>query len=100
MALDKTKSIQHAMQEGCQSGNVIWSQFIKWLPSWFFKKLQSVNHTNFPQKFLFRLKALSHYNVLANVCRRMKNMPSTLAYAEIELKKQREPLSELIPSVC
>ena len=32
------------------------------------------------------LKAVSHYNVLANVCRRMKNISSTLAYAEIELK--------------
>ena len=31
----------------------------------------------------FRLKALSHYNVLANVCRRMKYISSTLAYAEI-----------------
>ena len=29
------------------------------------------------------LKALSHYNVLANVCRRMKYISSTLAYAEI-----------------
>ena len=29
------------------------------------------------------LKALSHYNVLANVCRRMKYLSSTLAYAEI-----------------
>ena len=28
-------------------------------------------------------KALSHYNVLANVCRRMKYLSSTLAYAEI-----------------
>ena len=46
------------------------------------------------------LKALSHYNVLANVCRRMKNISSTLAYAEIELKNQRKPLSELIQSVC
>ena len=31
---------------------------------------------------LFTLKALSHYNVLANVCRRMKYVSSTLAYAE------------------
>ena len=46
------------------------------------------------------IKALSHYNVLANVCRRMKNISSTLAYAEIELKNQRKPLSELIQSVC
>ena len=30
-----------------------------------------------------RVKALSHYNVLANVCRRMKCISSTLAYAEI-----------------
>ena len=29
------------------------------------------------------VKALSHYNVLANVCRRMKYISSTLAYAEI-----------------
>ena len=29
------------------------------------------------------LKALSHYNVLANVCRRMKYISSTLAYAEV-----------------
>ena len=29
------------------------------------------------------LKALSHYNVLANVCQRMKYISSTLAYAEI-----------------
>ena len=41
MALDKTKSIQHAIQDGCQRGNVIWLQFIKWLPTWFFQKLQS-----------------------------------------------------------
>ena len=33
MALDKTKSTQHAIQDGCQSENGIWSQFIKWLPS-------------------------------------------------------------------
>ena len=32
---------------------------------------------------VLRLKALSHYNVLANVCRRMKYISSTLAYAEI-----------------
>ena len=30
-----------------------------------------------------KLKALSHYNVLANVCRRMKYIYSTLAFAEI-----------------
>ena len=29
------------------------------------------------------IKALSQYNVLANVCRRMKYISSTLAYAEI-----------------
>ena len=29
------------------------------------------------------LKALSHYNILANVCRRMKYISITLAYAEI-----------------
>ena len=29
------------------------------------------------------IKVLSHYNVLANVCRRMKYISSTLAYAEI-----------------
>ena len=29
------------------------------------------------------LKALSHYNVLANVCRRMKYISSALAYAKI-----------------
>ena len=29
------------------------------------------------------LKALSHYNVLANVCRRIKYISSTLSYAEI-----------------
>ena len=46
------------------------------------------------------VKALSNYNVLANVCRRMKNISNTLAYAEIELKNQRKPLSELIQSVC
>ena len=28
------------------------------------------------------LKAMSHYNVFANVCRRMKNISSTLAYTE------------------
>ena len=45
------------------------------------------------------LKALSHYNVLADVCRRMNNISSTLAYAEIQLKNQRKPLSELMQSV-
>ena len=49
---------------------------------------------------LLYFKALSHYNVLANVCRRMKNISSTLAYAEIELKNQRKPLLELIQSEC
>ena len=39
------------------------------------------------------LKALAHYNVLANVCWQMKNISSTLTYAEIELKKVRESLS-------
>ena len=36
------------------------------------------------------LKALSHYNVLVNVCRHMKNISSTLTYAEIELKKSEK----------
>ena len=31
----------------------------------------------------FPFKALSHYNVSANVCQRMKNISSTLAFAEI-----------------
>ena len=30
---------------------------------------------------VFMVKALPHYNVLANVCRRMKYISSTLAYA-------------------
>ena len=75
MALDKTMSIQHAIQDGSQSGSVIWSQFIKWLPSSFpkiafyfklnyFKLIHlqanmlsslivryfAANHTNLPQK--------------------------------------------------
>ena len=43
-----------------------------------------------------RLKALLHYNVLANIklCRCMKKISTMLAYAEIELKNQRKPLSE------
>ena len=45
------------------------------------------------------VKALSHYNDLANVYRRMKNVSSTLAYAEVEINNQRKPLSELIQSV-
>ena len=47
----------------------------------------------------FCFKALSHYNVLANVCPRMKNLSSrwhTLVYAEMELKNQRKPLYERI----
>ena len=39
---------------------------------------------------LWHVKALSHYNVLANVCRRMKNISSTLAYAETEFKKSEK----------
>ena len=38
------------------------------------------------------VKALSHYNVLANVCRRM------LAYALNLIKNQRKSLSELMQS--
>ena len=83
MALNKTKSIQHAIQDGCQSGNVIWSPFIKWLQSCFFSlkiavyfKLNylkpaylqanmlssfiftyfAVNHTNLPKNCHFRLR--------------------------------------------
>ena len=41
-------------------------------------------------KNLSYLKALSHYNVLASVCRRMKNLSSMLAYAEIKLKNQEK----------
>ena len=44
-------------------------------------------------------KALSHYNVLANVCRRMKCISSALAYGEIELKIKGKPLSGLMQSV-
>ena len=32
--------------------------------------------------------ALSHYNVLANLFRRMKNFPNTLVYAEVAKKNQ------------
>ena len=42
MALDKKESIQHAIQDGCQSGNVIWSPYVKWPPSWVFQKMQSI----------------------------------------------------------
>ena len=75
MALNKKESIQHTIQDGCQSRNVIWTPFIRWPPSWFFPKyavyfklhyfklihLQTnllssvistffaVNHTNLPQ---------------------------------------------------
>ena len=43
------------------------------------------------QHIVRALKALSHYNVLANVCRRMKYISSTLAYAEILLKIRGSP---------
>ena len=73
---------QHAIQDGCQSGNVIWSPFIKWPPSWFLKKCSlfifklnnsklihlqantlssfiftyfAVNHTNLPQNLSFSI---------------------------------------------
>ena len=44
-------------------------------------------------KSFFSLKrgsvmALSHYNVLANLFRRMKNFPNTLVYAEVAKKNQ------------
>ena len=42
MALDKKEIIQHAIQDGCQIGNVIWIPFIKWPPSWFFQNMQSI----------------------------------------------------------
>ena len=45
------------------------------------------------------LKALSHYNVLANVCQRIKYISSTLAYVENLIKNQRKPLSELMQNV-
>ena len=51
------------------------------------------------QSIKLTLKALSHYNVLSNVCWRMKNISSTLAYAEIQLKNRTKPLSELMQSV-
>ena len=37
--------------------------------------------------------ALSDYNVLANVCQRMKNWCKTLAYVEVERKKSEKSLS-------
>ena len=46
-----------------------------------------------------KLKALPYYNVLANACRRMNYISSTLAYAEISIKNQRKPLSDLMQSV-
>ena len=33
---------------------------------------------------------LSHYNVLDNLFRRIKNLSNTLAYAKVELKNQEE----------
>ena len=43
----------------------------------------SINSHKFYTGGYIDLKALSHYNVLANVRRRMKYISSTLAYAEI-----------------
>ena len=42
MALHKKENMQHAIQDGFQSGNVTWTPFIKWPPSWFFKNMQSI----------------------------------------------------------
>ena len=42
MALDKKENIEHDLQDGCQSGNVIWTPFIKCPPSWFFQNIQSI----------------------------------------------------------
>ena len=82
MALDKTKSIQHAIQDGCQSGNVIWAQIYKVAAILVFPKTEvyfklnyfklihlqanmlssfiftcfAVNQTNLPQKLSFGLR--------------------------------------------
>ena len=40
--------------------------------------------------FMNLLKALSHYNVLANLCQHMENLSITLAYAVIEFKKSEK----------
>ena len=47
MALDKKENIQHDIQDGCQSGNVIWTPFIKWPPSWFFQNMQSILNSHY-----------------------------------------------------
>ena len=49
--------------------------------------------------FIFDVKALSHYNVLANVCRRMKIYLVRWHTLKSNLKNQRRPLSELMQSV-
>ena len=46
------------------------------------------NRNDFLYCELSRLMALSHYNVLANLFRRMKNFPNTLVYAEVAKKNQ------------
>ena len=82
LTLDKKESMQHAIQDGFQSGHVVWSPFIKWPPSWVFFKIGvyfvlsyfklthlqanmlpsfiftyfAVNHTNLPQILSFRLR--------------------------------------------
>ena len=38
MALNKEESIQHTIQDGCQSRNAIWTPFIRWPPFCFFPK--------------------------------------------------------------
>ena len=48
-----------------------------------FTNSEETHYAAFHQGLHRLLKALSHYNVLANVCQRMKYLSSTLTYAEI-----------------
>ena len=76
MALDKKESIQHAIQDGCQGGNVLWSPFIKWPPSWFFPKIAvyfKLNYfklihlqANMLSSFIFSYFAVNHTNLAQN----------------------------------
>ena len=73
MDLYKKESMQHAIQDGCQSGNVTLTPFIKWPPSCFFFKKYAFDfklnyfklnlQANMLSTFIFTYFAVTHTNL-------------------------------------
>ena len=75
MALNKKEGIQHTIQDGCQSRNVIWTPFIRWPPSCFFQNMQSISNCIILSSYIckqicnfiyFHFFAVNHTNLPQN----------------------------------